>query len=437
MFTTLLHKFIGDHDTDLRHRLLSAFCFMITGCFLLFTVFDFIYYALKEPSYWVLDFLFALISFYLYYAVFYKKQFKWALYLTLAVTYAAISSSWYNMGGMNMMIGVGFIVFICYFTFLLEDKWYLLFILSNGILIMLLASIQLYYPDFVVKQPSLQDAIVQQSICVFAICIVLFIGIYIIKSSRDYEQTAAETHRLKLEKLNKVQSQMISIISHDVRSPMLNVQLMLNMMENGLLPKEKIPEMAKQIGYNMTNSRELLESMVSWTRSQVREINQNKTGIQAVHTSIAHKIIEKNRLEWTNNAKRKQIQIIYTPNCAPETTIAADDNLLQTALRNIVLNAIKFTPIGGSITIASHTENDELQIDVTDTGMGMSPERSAQLFQTKLNASKGTTGERGSGIGLWIVSDMLERTDARISVASEEGKGSTFTLNFPLSVPTQ
>jgi two-component system, sensor histidine kinase and response regulator len=432
MFTTLLHKLIGDHDTDLRHRLLSAFCFMIAACFLLFTAFDMLSYVATNPTYWLLDCLFAIISFYLYYLAFYKKRFSLSLYLTLALTYSAILSSWYNMGGMNMMIGVGFIVFICYFTFLLADKWYILFILSNGIFIMLLASVQLSYPDFVVKQPSLEDAIIQQSICIFAICIVLFIGIYIIKSSRDYEQTAAETHRLKLEKLNKVQSQMISIISHDVRSPMLNVQLMLNMMENGLLPKEKIPEMAKQIGYNMTNSRELLESMVSWTRSQVREINQNKTGVQTLHTSIAHNIIEKNRLEWTNNAKRKQINIAYSPNCALETTIAADDNLLQTALRNIVLNAIKFTPTGGSVTIESHLENDELRIDVTDTGMGMSPERSAQLFQTKLNASKGTTGERGSGIGLWIVSDMLERTDARISVASEEGKGSTFTLNFPL-----
>jgi signal transduction histidine kinase len=263
------------------------------------------------------------------------------------------------------------------------------------------------------------------------------VGIYIIKSSRDYEQNAAEMHRQKLEKLNKVQSQMISIISHDVRSPMLNVQLMLNMMENELLPKEKIPEMAKQIGYNMTNSRELLESMVSWTRSQVREINTNTIDLSTMHTSIVHNIIQKNLSEWTNNAKRKQISIIYTPHCAIETTITADDNLLQTALRNIVLNAIKFTPLGGSITIESHTENDELRIDVTDNGLGMSPERTAQLFQTKLNATKGTTGERGSGIGLWIVSDMLSRTDANISVISKEGTGSTFTLTFPLANTTE
>jgi two-component system, sensor histidine kinase and response regulator len=62
----------------------------------------------------------------------------------------------------------------------------------------------------------------------------------------------------------------------------------------------------------------------------------------------------------------------------------------------------------------------------------MPPERTAQLFQTKLNAGKGTTGERGSGIGLWIVHDMLQRTDADIKVESEEGKGSVFTLSFPL-----
>jgi signal transduction histidine kinase len=295
---------------------------------------------------------------------------------------------------------------------------------------MVLVVIELNFPNFIVKNANITDDLIQQGITVFVVCLVMFTGIYIIKSSHDYEQAKAEEHRKRIENLNKVQSQMISIISHDIRAPILNVQLMLNMMENNILPKEKIPEMAKQIGANMANSRELLESMISWTRSQVREINDGKQENTA--SSQAHTVIQKNLLEWTNNAKRKQITIAYTTECDKETQIAADDNLVQTALRNIVLNAIKFTNKGGCIKIISKIDQNRYQITVTDSGIGMSPERTAQLFQTKLNAGKGTTGERGSGIGLWIVYDMLQRTNADINVTSVEGKGSTFTLIFSL-----
>jgi two-component system, sensor histidine kinase and response regulator len=431
MPTPLFHKYIGDHTVDLRHRLLNAFCFMQMWCFLLFTFFDFITYVISYPHYWLLDLMFFGVTGGLYYLSFYKKQFTPILYTSLGLTYLAILMAWYNMGGLGMMIGVAFVVLICYYTFMLSQKWYWHFLAFNTIFVLILALIQLYLPDFIPKKTNLQDEIIQETLTILAMCFVLFIGIYIIQASRDYERKAAAMYRTKLEHLNKVQSQMISIISHDIRSPILNVQLMLNMMENGLLPKEKIPEMARQIGNNMSNSRELLESMVSWTRSQVREINEGKATEQ--HHTLAHKIIEKSMLEWAATAKRKQINLRYDCGCPEDTTIAAEENLLNTALRNIVLNAIKFTPAEGIITIKSHTDSTHFHLSITDSGLGMSPVRLAELFQNKLNANKGTSGERGSGIGLWIVNDMLQRSHASISATSEEGKGSTFSLQFPLS----
>jgi two-component system, sensor histidine kinase and response regulator len=425
-----IQQLIGNNDTDLRQRLLSALCLMMTAAFVAFSIIDFILYTITNPSYWLIDLIFGLACFGLYYLNFYKNKFSTACLVALIIGYLMIISGWYNMGGMGIVVGVCFVVFICYVTFILPQKWYFLFLLSNGIFIMLLVSIELNFPSFIVKNPNITDDLIQQGITVFVVCLVMFTGIYIIKSSHDYEQAKAEEHRKRIENLNKVQSQMISIISHDVRAPMLNMQLMLNMMENNILPKEKIPEMARQIGANMVNSRELLESMISWTRSQVREINDGKRTNTA--STQAHLIIQKNLSEWTNNAKRKQITINYNAGCAPETLAIADENLVQTALRNLVLNAIKFTNNDGLIEINTAIHDNRYQITVTDNGMGMPPERTAQLFQTKLNAGKGTTGERGSGIGLWIVHDMLQRTDADIKVESEEGKGSVFTLSFPL-----
>ena len=425
-----IQQLIGNNDTDLRQRLLSALSLMMAAAFVAFSVVDFVLYAITNPNYWLIDLAFGFAAFGLYYINFFKNKFNIACLLALITGYLMILSGWYNMGGMGIVVSVCFVVFICYVTFILPQKWYFIFLLSNGIFIMLLVGIELNFPDFIVKNADLTDDLIQQGITVFVVCLVMFAGIYIIKSSYDYEQAKAENHRKRIENLNKVQSQMISIISHDVRAPMLNMQLMLNMMENNILPKEKIPEMAKQIGVNMANSRELLESMISWTRSQVREINDGKNVNMA--STQAHAIIQKNLSEWTTNAKRKQITLIYNTDCSEETLAIADENLVQTALRNLVLNAIKFTDNNGVIEINTAIQDNRYIITVTDNGIGMSPERKAQLFQTKLSAAKGTTGERGSGIGLWIVHDMLQRSDADIKVESEEGKGSVFILSFPL-----
>ena len=427
-----IQQLIGDNDTDLRHRLLSALLLMMAVAFLVFCLFDFMLYADVNPLFWILDAVFSAVCLLLYYLCFYKNKFVFVLYAAFSTTYIIILSVWYNMGGMSTSLGVSFVVFICYFTFILEKKWYIPFLMSNCTFIMLLVVVELNFPALVATTTDIEDELIQQGITVFGICMVLFAGIYIIKSSHDYEKQQAAAHRKRIEDLNKVQAQMISIISHDVRAPMLNVQLMLSMMEKSLLPQEKIPEMAKQIGYNMMNSRELLESMISWTRSQVREINDGKSENTA--TSQAHAVIQKNLQEWINNAKRKQITVTYRNECEAETLVVADENLVQTALRNIVLNAIKFTNENGLIDITAKIYENRYQITVTDNGIGMSPERTAQLFQSKLSAGKGTTGERGSGIGLWIVHDMLQRTDANISVTSAEGKGSTFTLDFPLKM---
>ena len=194
-----IQQLIGDNDTDLRHRLLSALLLMMAVAFLVFSVFDFMLYAVTNPLYWILDAVFSAACLLLYYLCFYKNKFVFALYAAFSTTYIMILSVWYNMGGMSTSVGVSFVVFICYFTFILEKKWYVPFLLSNCTFIMLLVALELNFPALVATTTDIEDELIQQGITVFGVCMVLFVGIYIIKSSHDYEKQQAAAHRKRKE----------------------------------------------------------------------------------------------------------------------------------------------------------------------------------------------------------------------------------------------
>jgi len=230
-----------------------------------------------------------------------------------------------------------------------------------------------------------------------------------------------------VEKINKTKDKFFEIISHDLKSPfnsIIGFSDLLNT-EYDTFDDLQRKEFIKKINTSSLDTFKLLENILTWARTQTDGIIINKKNLNI------KKLVDKSISSYLSNADSKNISIIN--NVQPELIISIDENTALTFIRNIVNNAIKFTNKGGSVTIASHVNKDSIKLHITDTGVGMSPEVVDTLFQIDKNMStKGTNNEKGTGLGLLLCKEFIERNGGSISVKSEKNKGSEFIISLPL-----
>ena len=169
----------------------------------------------------------------------------------------------------------------------------------------------------------------------------------------------------------------------------------------------------------------LLTNLLAWSKSQSNGIIYNPTLLNL------RQIVNENLEFISNYASSKNITI--SASVSKDITVFADKNMFNTVIRNLLSNAIKFTPDNGRIEISSDLKENEVEILISDTGIGMSPEDIDKLFRIDINPSSiGTAKEKGSGLGLILCKEFIEKNGGSIRVESEVGKGSQFYLRLPL-----
>ncbi len=251
-------------------------------------------------------------------------------------------------------------------------------------------------------------------------------------------RVSAEIERLKTEKelkrseaalkaSNATKDKLFSIIAHDLKNPFNSLlgflDLMLSNLEKYDIQKQK--RLLKVMNESANNTYNLLENLLSWALSQRDIISYNPEVIQL------DSIVNDSFKVFQSLAGEKNIALIS--DVSKFFKVKADKNMLLTILRNLLSNAIKFTASGGNVeVIAARSANgNNIEISVKDTGMGMDPARIEQLFQIdKTYTEQGTAGEKGTGLGLIICKDFVERNGGKIRVKSRPGQGSTFTFTL-------
>ncbi|HCY40702.1 MAG TPA: hypothetical protein DHV48_05000 [Prolixibacteraceae bacterium] len=244
-----------------------------------------------------------------------------------------------------------------------------------------------------------------------------------IVTERTYE---IQQKNKQLQELNATKVKLFSIISHDLRSPftaILGFQdiLLKNYMD--FSDAERI-EMITHVNSSSKQIFDLLENLLNWARVQSNNIQYNPLKIKL--KELLHGKFDLYR----NIAESKGISLDYQ---IPETLVAfADINLLETIIRNLINNAIKFTHEGGTVHIKAILQNNLIKISVADSGTGMTKKQVESLFVfEKTKTTHGTNGELGSGLGLLLCKDFVEKNQGTISVESQAGKGSTFSFTLP------
>lgn len=236
-------------------------------------------------------------------------------------------------------------------------------------------------------------------------------------------QEEMEKRSEELEQLNKVKDKFFSIISHDLRSPINALAGLLDLIEKGAINEDEMPAAMRELRIRFNHTRTLLNNLLDWTLLQMDKLN-----LQAAKIDL-HKIVNEN-IDLLSSIQGKNIALI---NNIPENAIGlADSNTINLVIRNLITNALKFTNDGGEVMINAEDKGREWVIAVHDNGIGMSKEIQQKLFD-KINpySTRGTANEKGTGLGLILCKEFVEKNGGRIWVESEEGKGSTFWFTLP------
>ncbi|MBE2290572.1 MAG: tetratricopeptide repeat protein [Chitinophagaceae bacterium] len=229
----------------------------------------------------------------------------------------------------------------------------------------------------------------------------------------------------RLEELNHFKDKTFSVLSHDLRGPINSITAAIQMLNNKQLTAEEYDMLKPDINNQLSTLNLLLDNVLMWARSYMQETKAS----DPAPTDIAQ-LIGSNLSLLGETAERKQITLSGTTG-APVMAFC-DGGQINIVLRNLIMNALKFTGAGGTVSVQCTSANGKVRIAVTDTGVGMDAEQLESLFTAKDGRNTyGTEGERGIGLGLLLCHEFVRVNDGTIEVQSEKGKGSTFTVTLP------
>jgi signal transduction histidine kinase len=245
-------------------------------------------------------------------------------------------------------------------------------------------------------------------------------------SSRKMFEVALQKSEESLKMANADKDKFFSILAHDIRSSFSGLigltQFLNNEFEDLSQPKTK--ELIEKINYSVRGIFAFIENILEWSRIQSgrMEINPKEFSL----TDLVMEVIAINRAGLT----KKNISINF--DVSDQHNVFADENMINVVIRNLVSNAIKFSYSGSSIEIELSIENEFIQFAISDKGTGIRKEELTELFKIDSSISKsGTENEQGTGLGLILSKEFIEKNGGKIFASSEFGKGSQFTFTLP------
>jgi two-component system sensor histidine kinase/response regulator len=241
------------------------------------------------------------------------------------------------------------------------------------------------------------------------------------KQKAEIEQKAVE-----LSELNLLKNKLFSVISHDMKTPMYALRNLFRSMQqldmSGKEIKSIIPDVVSDLNYTTG----LMENLLHWVKNQMNSASFSPSELSMVE--IAEEAILVHQLQATT----KKISITRELN--EPSNVFADKDMVTLVLRNLISNAIKFTPEKGTIIVRLNNESPFCRVSIIDNGIGMDTEALTRIQENNYYSTNGTAKESGTGLGLMLSRDFLSKNGGDLLIESEPGKGSVFSFTLPLAV---
>jgi two-component system sensor histidine kinase/response regulator len=247
----------------------------------------------------------------------------------------------------------------------------------------------------------------------------------IIKRGMEKRFLVLETMRLRQER-EMLRENFAAIVSHELKSPLGALQQNLFVLVKELADR-LTDDQNQRLQRMMTRIDDLVKLIHTWLRDISVDIDKIKANFKPVPVAVPiSKAVESN----APHAKRKDVQIVVTPE-APAGAVNGDEGTLTEAFVNVIGNAVKYSHVGGKVTVAVETKGNKIVVSVSDTGIGMAEEDVPYIFDGLYRAKSARNTHSGTGLGLSISRRVVEAHDGTIAVQSKLGKGSTFVITLP------
>lgn len=254
--------------------------------------------------------------------------------------------------------------------------------------------------------------------------ILFFFYTRIKKNNRLLQEKNIQINQQKneLEILNQVKDRLFSIISHDLRNPLVTLRTYLSLADDVTLSADRKELFKKTTMQAVMQTCDMLDNLLVWANMQIKNTRVNITPVDVA--DCVQDVLN------TVDAQAKQKQVGIENNIEP--SIALGDHIILTiALRNLLTNAIKYSPSESFIEIRAEKKDQHIHLSIKDEGIGMAPEQLKQLSENQTDTTRGTNNEKGSGLGIFLVKELLQKINGTLLIESEMGKGSCFTIVLP------
>ncbi|WP_293302406.1 ATP-binding protein [Pedobacter sp. UBA4863] len=287
--------------------------------------------------------------------------------------------------------------------------------------------------DFSIKEKAYQDKQdFQQKLAFLLAALVLVLFSAAILVYRSQRKTAklnqlVIAQKEELEKLGKVKDRIFSVVSHDMRTPVNSLMSFINLLEMGNVSEEKLKRYAANLKNSLGYTSTMMENLLNWAYGQMDGFKPHIVSLPVAST-LANLVAA---MQEQASQKKISLTLVDEHNAA----VLADKDMFLLVIRNLVSNAIKFTPENGAVQISVIEKNGETQISIQDSGVGL-PSQDVADFNNALHfgvnkTTLGTNNEKGTGIGLSLCKTFVHLMNGRISLKSEVNKGCTFFIDLP------
>lgn len=421
---------------SLEERIFNTFC-VIAVVALFVEIFFNYYIGLKEVA--IICFFGSLFSAGLYYLSRIKRSTKIAIRsLGIVANFTFLLNYFFNSGiyGPNMVL---FCLILLITIVVVPKNELLVWISLNVVTVFGVLIYEYLHPEAIPNAYSddlskTVDFAVTYAVAALLICL----SISFIRNSYDKERDAvnqkteeieAQSDQImlqnkELEKLNSEKAKLFSIVAHDIRSPLSSILGYLEILAVMEITPEENDTIKRRLLNVTRDTAEMLANVLAWSKSQL-----DGARVEIVGVNVAHELQKGLSLE-INIAQRKNIALVL--DLQEGVLIAADLNMLLIVIRNLVNNAIKFTPEGGKVHVSFTYDDEHCFIRIKDNGLGISEEERENLFQLKALSTFGTNNEKGVGLGLLLCKEFTELQDGQIWYEPNADKGSTFVVAFKL-----
>jgi len=380
--------------------------------------------------------------------VFYlHKQFRYELALLFYFILYPVLTQFVYLNGINLGGELYFIFYGLLSVFLLKNVGYMLMSIAFSMVPYFILSVLVKEFQFSLAAENKEIYVFNQALAILFI----FYGLYLIKKemtsyqfrvlrknrllTQQYQQIEQQKAALErqavdlrattaeLTEMNALKNKLFSVISHDLKSPMYALRTLFANVQQYNVPAHDVKLMVPEVLNDLNYTIGLMENMLAWSKNQMQgqQVNKQVVDITKVITEVIHLL--------RTPAEAKQILVEH--NTEGPVLAIADKEMVHLVLRNLISNAIKFTPQCGTITVGAVETESFAEVFVQDTGVGISAEALKKINAQSFYTTRGTSAEAGTGLGLMLCKEFLQHNGGRMHIESEPGQGSLFSFTLP------